>query len=299
MAGFRAALPDLQRGRRHRLAVLRARLRGRRALRRPRGARRRTRRARRARTRARPRLRPQPRRARPPVAGGAARLLRHRHRGRPRARSGSLSPHARRDRRARPRSVLPALARRRAAQRVLRHAARRGRRAADRRRRAVRRPALRHGDADDQRGVRAHVGRPRRRTARGGVLAVRDRTRQGRPPGADVLSPRPTGTWSGRSSSTASTTATTSASTTGSCTKAPTRSAATCSRDATYQERLLRFIENHDEPRAAATFGGAQARAAAVVASTLQGARLVPRRPARRPPRAHPGLPRPRPRRAA
>jgi hypothetical protein len=44
--------------------------------------------------------------------------------------------------------------------------------------------------------------------------------------------------------------------------------------DAAYQERLIRFIENHDEPRAAATFEPAQARAAAVVMSTLQGARL-------------------------
>jgi hypothetical protein len=44
--------------------------------------------------------------------------------------------------------------------------------------------------------------------------------------------------------------------------------------DPAYQERLLRFIENHDEPRAAATFGAEQARAAAVVASTQQGARL-------------------------
>lgn len=44
--------------------------------------------------------------------------------------------------------------------------------------------------------------------------------------------------------------------------------------DPAYQERLLRFIENHDEPRAAATFGPGQARAAAVVMSTLQGARL-------------------------
>ena len=43
---------------------------------------------------------------------------------------------------------------------------------------------------------------------------------------------------------------------------------------ADYQERLIRFIENHDEPRAAATFGAGQARAAAVVISTLQGARL-------------------------
>ncbi|MFZ0089839.1 MAG: alpha-amylase family glycosyl hydrolase [Solirubrobacteraceae bacterium] len=43
---------------------------------------------------------------------------------------------------------------------------------------------------------------------------------------------------------------------------------------AAYQERLIRFIENHDEPRAAATFGPGRARAAAVVMSTLQGARL-------------------------
>ncbi|HKO25906.1 MAG TPA: alpha-amylase family glycosyl hydrolase [Solirubrobacteraceae bacterium] len=41
-----------------------------------------------------------------------------------------------------------------------------------------------------------------------------------------------------------------------------------------YQERLIRFIENHDEPRAAASFESAQTRAAAVVMSTLQGARL-------------------------
>jgi hypothetical protein len=43
--------------------------------------------------------------------------------------------------------------------------------------------------------------------------------------------------------------------------------------DLGYQERLLRFIENHDEPRAAATFGP-RARAAAVVMSTVPGARL-------------------------
>jgi hypothetical protein len=44
--------------------------------------------------------------------------------------------------------------------------------------------------------------------------------------------------------------------------------------DRGYQERLIRFIENHDEPRAAATFGREQARAAAVAMSTLEGARL-------------------------
>lgn len=41
-----------------------------------------------------------------------------------------------------------------------------------------------------------------------------------------------------------------------------------------HQAQLLRFIENHDEPRAAATFGPAQERAAAVAFSTLPGARL-------------------------
>jgi len=44
--------------------------------------------------------------------------------------------------------------------------------------------------------------------------------------------------------------------------------------DRNYQEGLIRFIENHDEPRAAASFEPAQARAAAIVMSTLQGARL-------------------------
>jgi alpha amylase-like protein len=41
-----------------------------------------------------------------------------------------------------------------------------------------------------------------------------------------------------------------------------------------YQVRLVRFVENHDEPRAAATFGPEQARAAAATFATLPGARL-------------------------
>jgi len=44
--------------------------------------------------------------------------------------------------------------------------------------------------------------------------------------------------------------------------------------DLDYQHRLLRFIENHDEPRAAATFDPEQERAAAVVIATLPGATL-------------------------
>jgi hypothetical protein len=44
--------------------------------------------------------------------------------------------------------------------------------------------------------------------------------------------------------------------------------------DLAYQEKLLRFIENHDEPRAAATFSPAKERAVAVTTSALVGARL-------------------------
>lgn len=46
------------------------------------------------------------------------------------------------------------------------------------------------------------------------------------------------------------------------------------SADLAYQQKLLRFIENHDEPRAAATFSPEKERAAAVTMATLPGARL-------------------------
>jgi hypothetical protein len=45
--------------------------------------------------------------------------------------------------------------------------------------------------------------------------------------------------------------------------------------DMAYQERLVRFIENHDEPRAAATFSPEKERAAAVATTTLPGAVLL------------------------
>ena len=41
--------------------------------------------------------------------------------------------------------------------------------------------------------------------------------------------------------------------------------------DLDYQRRLVRFLENHDEPRAATEFAPAQERAAAVVIATLPG----------------------------
>ena len=46
------------------------------------------------------------------------------------------------------------------------------------------------------------------------------------------------------------------------------------SADRGYQARLLRFVENHDEARVAATLPPAKARAIAVAAATLPGARL-------------------------
>jgi hypothetical protein len=45
--------------------------------------------------------------------------------------------------------------------------------------------------------------------------------------------------------------------------------------DPAYQDKLVRFIENHDEPRAAATFAPAKERAAAVTIMTIPGAKLL------------------------
>jgi hypothetical protein len=45
--------------------------------------------------------------------------------------------------------------------------------------------------------------------------------------------------------------------------------------DLSYQEKLVRFIENHDEPRAATVFPREKERAAIVIILTLPGARLL------------------------
>jgi hypothetical protein len=45
--------------------------------------------------------------------------------------------------------------------------------------------------------------------------------------------------------------------------------------DLAYQEGMVRFIENHDEPRAAASFPDGKGRAAALAILTLPGARLL------------------------
>lgn len=42
-----------------------------------------------------------------------------------------------------------------------------------------------------------------------------------------------------------------------------------------YQKKLLRFIENHDEPRAVTVFGEEASKAAATIALTLPGAKLI------------------------
>lgn len=44
--------------------------------------------------------------------------------------------------------------------------------------------------------------------------------------------------------------------------------------DMAYQEKLIRFIENHDEPRAATVFSPAKERAVAIATFTLPGAKL-------------------------
>jgi hypothetical protein len=45
--------------------------------------------------------------------------------------------------------------------------------------------------------------------------------------------------------------------------------------DPAYQQGMVRFIENHDEPRAASAFPDGKGRAAAVAILTLMGARLL------------------------
>jgi hypothetical protein len=45
--------------------------------------------------------------------------------------------------------------------------------------------------------------------------------------------------------------------------------------DFAYQEKMVRFMENHDEPRAAATFPSGKVRATAVAILTLMGAKLL------------------------
>ena len=61
-----------------------------------------------------------------------------------------------------------------------------------------------------------------------------------------------------------------------------------------FQDRLARFLENHDEPRAAATFAPEVHRAAAILTFLTPGPPLLPPGPARGQAGAHPRPPRPR-----
>ena len=65
-----------------------------------------------------------------------------------------------------------------------------------------------------------------------------------------------------------------------------------------YQDKLARFLENHDEPRAAAVFPTPQHRAAAIVTFLAPGIALLSPAPVRRGADSHPGASVPRPCRA-
>ena len=86
--------------------------------------------------------------------------------------------------------------------------------------------------------------------------------------------PRSTGTWNGRCSSRASTTPTTSGSTTACATGTPRPVREHLHAGLDYQDKLARFLENHDEPRAAATFPPGMHEAAAVITFLSPGLRF-------------------------
>ena len=173
--------------------------------------------------------------------------------------AGRVHRHRRQRARPRARPVLPAVARRRPARRLRRRPppATIDTLVVDRR--PVRRRALRHGDAAPERRVRPDVGEPHRPAAGAGLLA------RGHPGGEAAAtptcssSPRPTGTSRACCTSRASTTGTTSGSTTASSTRTPASVRAHLWADPQYQAGAVRFLENHDEPRASATFGAKRA----------------------------------------
>ena len=142
-------------------------------------------------------------------------------------------------------------------------------------RRPVRRRPLRHGDADDERRVRPDVGRPGRRSPRRRLLA------HGHPRGAGDAIPAfrfiAEAYWDLEWA-------------------LQQQGFDYCYDkrlydrlvhedaeqvrshllgDLAYQDRLVRFVENHDEPRAASVFEPARQKAVTVAALTQTGARLV------------------------
>ena len=82
-------------------------------------------------------------------------------------------------------------------------------------------------------------------------------------------------------------TPTTNGCTTG-CAKAmPGRCATTCAPSLDYQNKMARFLENHDEPRAAATFSPGMHEAAAVITFLVSRAAFFPSRSVRRETETH------------
>ena len=136
-------------------------------------------------------------------------------------------------------------------------------------RRAMRRRALRHGDAAPARGLPAHLG-----PDAGAVLAQGDRRGAASAIPASRSWPKPIGISNGRCSSRASTTATTSGSTTDFARAMPAPFAPISAPGSTIRIALARFLENHDEPRAAATFSWPKHRAAAIVTYFAPGLRF-------------------------
>ena len=171
--------------------------------------------------------------------------------------------------RPRPRPVLRRLAGHAAARlRQSGHAGGDDRRAAEDRR-AMRRRALRHGHARPAGRLRADLGPPG-----AAVLAEGDRSACGSGSRASASWPRSTGTSNGRCCSRGSTTPTTSGSTTACARDTRGRCASTCYAGLDYQNKLARFLENHDEPRAAATFAPGMHEAAAVITFLSPGLRF-------------------------
>jgi hypothetical protein len=106
-----------------------------------------------------------------------------------------------------------------------------------------------------------------------GVLAHRDQRGQERNIRASCLSPKLIGIWSGSCNSRASISVTTRGSMIAWNTISR-RVFVSISVPISLPGEAVRFIENHDEPRAAAVFSPAKARAAAITMATIPGAKL-------------------------
>ena len=135
--------------------------------------------------------------------------------------------------------------------------------------RDMRRRSLRHGDADAARNLPAHLGHHA-----GTVLAEEQRQPYTRNTPTSPSWPKSTGISNGRCSSKASTIATISGYMTGlrEAKPRPVRDHLIAGLD--YQDKLARFLENHDEPRAASAFSWPQHQAAAIITFLSPGLRF-------------------------